>query len=69
MTIAADPTEQAERARQTIWRLFERRHVSANVATARLLMVDLAVHGRAPRPKGRRDGTARSAPARQTARG
>jgi hypothetical protein len=34
---------RADRARRTIRRLFEQRRMSANVATSRLLTVDLAV--------------------------
>jgi hypothetical protein len=63
MTMTPGPTWQADRARQTIWRLFERRHLSADVATARLLMVDLAVHGRVGRLRRRAAETARAAPA------
>jgi hypothetical protein len=68
MTTTVDPMQQAERARQTIWRQFEQRRVNANVATARLLLVDLAVHGRANRRTSRGDRTAR-APGNTTARG
>jgi hypothetical protein len=68
MTGTAASAEQAERARQTIWRLFARGRVSANVATARLLSVDLAARGRADRRQDQSDGTARAAPAPETGR-
>ena len=46
MLARRDTLAQAERARQTIRRLFDQRRMSANAATARLLTVDLAVQER-----------------------
>jgi hypothetical protein len=45
-TATRDRVAQADRARLTIWRLFDQGHMSASVATCRLLSVDLAVQGR-----------------------
>jgi hypothetical protein len=65
VTPAAETVKRADRASNTIRRLFERHQISANVATARLLMVDLAAGRHAARPK-RRAGRARPALARGT---
>jgi hypothetical protein len=56
MLATRETVAQADRARETIRRLFDQRRMSANVATSRLLAVDLAVQQRTARR--RRSGRA-----------
>ena len=46
MLATRNTAAQADRARRTIRRLFEQGRMSANLATSRLLTVDLAVQAR-----------------------
>ena len=65
MDTHAGLVDRGERARRTIWRLFEQRRLSANAATSRLLMVDLATwnHGSGSKPAVR-DSRGRAGPGR-----
>ena len=68
MTTTAGTMEQAERVRKTIWRLFERQHLSEDVATARLLLVDLALDRRAGQPERQEASNGQAVRAVRTAR-